>query len=81
MTAPLRVGDVLHRHGGGLFNRDMWGCARVEGVGADWVVARLIDGYDAHKVVATSGPGIVAEVEALRREDPDCTCDVPRGGR
>jgi hypothetical protein len=74
MTGPLRVGDLLHRHNGGLFNRDMWACARVEGIGADWLVARIVDGYDKNRVVTASGSDVVAEAEALRQPDPDCGC-------
>lgn len=44
--SPLRVGDLIHGHGGGNFSRDYYGCARVEAIGADWVVVRMVEGYD-----------------------------------
>lgn len=40
---PIRVGDVLEGFCGGHFGRDAHGDKRVEAVGADWVVARLVE--------------------------------------
>jgi hypothetical protein len=37
---PLRVGDVLVGFCGGAFGSDSFEDKRVEGIGADWVVAR-----------------------------------------
>ncbi len=71
---PLRVGDVLHRHYGGLFDRDVWACVRVEGIGSDWVVARTLG---TGGVVAAAGPGVAVEAQALRRPDPNCDCNEP----
>lgn len=36
----LRVGHTLYGYCGGEFGRSFYGPARVEAVGADWVVAR-----------------------------------------
>lgn len=41
---PLYVGDILHGYAGGVFGRDHYDCARIEAIGADWVVARNISG-------------------------------------
>lgn len=40
MVRPIAVGDMIHGHVAGWFGRDFYECARVEAVGADWVVVR-----------------------------------------
>ena len=67
---PLRVGDILHG-AQGLF-RDMYDCARVEAIGADWLVVRPIRGADEGDPWMASGPDIVNEAEQAR----DARCEV-----
>lgn len=61
---PLRVGDVVHGHLNGYIDRDHYDCARVEAIGADWVVFRTFDG------TAVVGTGAIAsgELELARDE-------------
>lgn len=40
--APLRIGDMLYGFCGGAFGRDSYGDKRVEAIGADWVVCRVV---------------------------------------
>lgn len=42
---PIEVGDVLPGFCGGAFGH-FYGYKRVEGVGEDWVVARVVDDLD-----------------------------------
>lgn len=80
---PLRVGDVLHGHCGGAFGRDSYGCKRVEALGADWVMCRVISGYDRAVPSAAFCPP--AELIEYRDQpwgdDEDGCCDFapPRG--
>ena len=39
----VRVGTIVYGFCGGYFGSDSYGDKRVEGVGADWVVAREMD--------------------------------------
>ena len=43
----LHVGDLLYGFCEGYFGRDSYGDKRVEGVGADWVVAREVESEQA----------------------------------
>ena len=43
---PLRIGTLLYGYCGGAFGRDSYSNKRVEGIGADWVVARELEGHE-----------------------------------
>lgn len=53
MVRPIAVGDMVHGHLGGWLGRDWYGCARIEALGADWVVVR----DEAGKAFATATRG------------------------
>ena len=56
MDEPLRIGHVIHGHVNGYFGRDHYDCARIEAIGADWVVARTFEGH----AITAAGSGVVA---------------------
>lgn len=41
----VRIGTVLHGYCEGHFGRDALGPKRVEAIGADWIVARMVNGH------------------------------------
>lgn len=59
MSAPLRVGAVLHGFCGGAFGRDVFGELRVEAIGADWVIVR--DEGSGTPVFASGDPDRLVE--------------------
>lgn len=54
-SRPLLVGQVLYGYCCGAFGRDSYPDKRVEGAGADWVVAREIG---SERVVFAKGKGV-----------------------
>jgi|APSaa5957512535_1039671.scaffolds.fasta_scaffold667385_2 hypothetical protein len=68
---PLQVGDKLHGYCGGHFGRNSYGDKRVEGVGADWVVAR----DEKEEVVFFEGDP--ADLEQYRKPEPEYEFDDP----
>lgn len=67
---PLRVGDIIHGHVGGYFGRDHYECARIEAIGADWIVARRFG--SSHPITATASLGdlLAACLEARDSDSP-----------
>lgn len=73
---PLQVGAVLHGYCNGFFG-DSYHCKRVEGVGADWIVAREMNSLRMEVLFGwfenrNLPPGVV---EDWLRRIGECDCD------
>lgn len=62
----LRVGTILYGYCGGVFGGYSYSNKRVEAVGADWVVAREIEGGE---VVFANAPPEAFEDDTVPTED------------
>lgn len=74
--APLALGDLIHGYAQGVFGQDHYACARVEALGADWVVVR---GVSTGQPAAAVGEDVIEAVVDARDNGRAAWCQDGEG--
>ncbi len=77
----FEIGDIIHGFCGGYFGRDSYSCKKVEYIGHDYIVFRILNNWCAGEVMSCSGnqEEIFNKLsQYMEKEDPeyygDCGC-------
>lgn len=73
LTDEFRVGTEVHGFAGGVFGRDSYGCRRIEAMGSDWVVTRMLEAPREPEFVSGS-ESLHWLKDAIANPPSDCMC-------
>jgi hypothetical protein len=74
LTDEFRVGTEVHGFANGIFGRDSYGCRRIEAMGADWVVTRMLDSPREPEFVSGSA-SLHWLKDAIEKPSETCMCE------